>query len=133
MQAFRTDSAIAKSRATVREDGYVHEYHLPVARPGDTLTGHLAFAFRCFQQVKKEISDSFGRFVWVFRGGDSFSPLTYKRVAASGYSSGSKNCKASNGNAKRTGAVCPALVTSPVSISRDSKVRAVRSPNPVIC
>lgn len=46
VQPFRTDSAIAKTRATVREDGYVHEYHLPVARPGDTLAGHLAFAFK---------------------------------------------------------------------------------------
>ena len=46
VQAFRTDSAIAKSRATTREDGYVHEYYPPVARPADNLIGHLTFAFK---------------------------------------------------------------------------------------
>lgn len=46
VQAFRTDSAIAKSRATVREDGYVHEHYPPVARPADTLAGHLGFALK---------------------------------------------------------------------------------------
>lgn len=46
VQAFRTDSAIAKSRATLREDGYVHEYYPPAARPADTLAGHLAFALK---------------------------------------------------------------------------------------
>lgn len=46
VQAFRTDSAIAKSRATVREDGFVHEYYPPVARPTDTLAGHLTFALK---------------------------------------------------------------------------------------
>ena len=46
VQAFRTDSAIAKSRATLREDGYIHEYYPPVARPADTLVGHLTFAFK---------------------------------------------------------------------------------------
>lgn len=46
VQAFRIDSAIAKSRATVREDGYVHEYYPPVARPADTLPGHLGFALK---------------------------------------------------------------------------------------
>lgn len=46
VQAFRTDSAIAKSRATLREDGYVHEYYPPVAKPADTLAGHLTFAFK---------------------------------------------------------------------------------------
>ena len=46
VQAFRTDSAIAKARSTVREGGYVHEYYLPGARPADSLAGHLAFAFK---------------------------------------------------------------------------------------
>ncbi len=46
VQAFRTDSAIAKSRATVREDGYVHEYYPPAAKPADTLAGHLTFALK---------------------------------------------------------------------------------------
>lgn len=46
VQAFRTDSAIAKSRATLREDGYIHEYYPPVARPADTLVGHLTFALK---------------------------------------------------------------------------------------
>jgi hypothetical protein len=46
VQAFRTDSAIAKSRATVRDEGYVHEYYMPVARPADTFAGHLTFAFK---------------------------------------------------------------------------------------
>lgn len=46
VQAFRTDSAIAKSRATVREDGYVHEQYPPVARPAETLAGHLTFALK---------------------------------------------------------------------------------------
>ena len=46
VQAFRTDSAIAKSRTTVREDGYVHEYYPPAARPADTLAGHLTFALK---------------------------------------------------------------------------------------
>lgn len=45
-QAFRTDSTIAKSRATVREDGYVHEYYPPAAKPADTLAGHLTFALK---------------------------------------------------------------------------------------
>ena len=46
VQAFRTDSVIAKSRATLREDGYVHEYYPPVARPPGTLAAHLAFALK---------------------------------------------------------------------------------------
>jgi len=46
VQAFRTLSAIAKTRSTVREDGYVHEYYQPGARPADTLEGHLTFAFK---------------------------------------------------------------------------------------
>jgi hypothetical protein len=46
VQAFRTDSAIAKSRATVREDGYIHEQYPPVARPAETLAGHLTFALK---------------------------------------------------------------------------------------
>lgn len=46
VQAFRTDSVIAKSRATVREDGYVHEQYPPVARPADTLACHLTFALK---------------------------------------------------------------------------------------
>ena len=46
VQAFRTDSAIAKSRATLREHGYVHESYPRVARPADTLAGHLTFALK---------------------------------------------------------------------------------------
>lgn len=46
VQAFRIDSAIAKSRATVREDGYVHEQYPPAARPAETLAGHLTFALK---------------------------------------------------------------------------------------
>ncbi len=46
VQAFRTDSAISKSRATVREDGYVHEHYGPAARPSNTLAGHLTFALK---------------------------------------------------------------------------------------
>ncbi len=46
VQAFRTDSVIASSRATVREDGYVHERYPPTARPADTLAGHLTFALK---------------------------------------------------------------------------------------
>ena len=46
VQAFRTDSAIAKSRATVREVGHVHQHYTRAARPADTLAGHLAFALK---------------------------------------------------------------------------------------
>ncbi len=46
VQAFRTDSAVAKSRATVREDGYVHERYPPAARPAETLAAHLTFALK---------------------------------------------------------------------------------------
>ena len=46
VQAFRTDSVIAKARSTRQEDGYVHEYYLPSARPADSLAGHLTFAFK---------------------------------------------------------------------------------------
>ncbi|MBP9907307.1 MAG: Fic family protein [Rhodoferax sp.] len=46
VQAFRIDSAIAKSRFTVREDGAVNEYYSVAARPADTLAGHLTFAFK---------------------------------------------------------------------------------------
>ena len=46
VQAFRTDSAIGKSRATVRENGYVHEQYPPVARPEPSLSGHLTFALK---------------------------------------------------------------------------------------
>ena len=46
LQAFRTDSTVAKSRSTVREGGYVHEYFPPAARPADTLAGHLTFALK---------------------------------------------------------------------------------------
>jgi hypothetical protein len=45
-QPFRVDSQLARSRATVRENGYVHEFYLPAARPADTLAGHLAFALK---------------------------------------------------------------------------------------
>ena len=46
VQAFRTDSAIARSRTTVRADGYVHAFYPPAARPAPTLAGHLTFAFK---------------------------------------------------------------------------------------
>ena len=46
LQAFRTDSTVAKSRTTVREDGFVHEHYPPSARPADTLAGHLTFALK---------------------------------------------------------------------------------------
>ncbi len=46
VQAFRTDSAIGKSRVTVREDGYVHDQYPLASRPADTLAGHLTFAFK---------------------------------------------------------------------------------------
>ncbi|WP_196762985.1 hypothetical protein, partial [Acidithiobacillus ferrooxidans] len=46
MQPFRAQSAIAGSRATVREGGYVREFYTPVARPANTLAGHLAFALK---------------------------------------------------------------------------------------
>lgn len=46
VQAFRTDSAVAKSRGTVQEDGYRHQYHPSVARPADSLAGHLTFALK---------------------------------------------------------------------------------------
>jgi hypothetical protein len=46
VQAFRTDSAIAKTRSTVSANGYTHEYYLPSARPADSLTAHLTFALK---------------------------------------------------------------------------------------
>lgn len=46
VQAFRADSAIARTRSTVREEGYVHEYYPPGARPADTLAGHLTFVLK---------------------------------------------------------------------------------------
>ncbi len=46
VQALRTDSAITKSRSTVRDDGHVHEHYPPAARPASTLAGHLTFAFK---------------------------------------------------------------------------------------
>ena len=46
VQPFRAQSAIAGSRATVREGGYVREFYTPVARPANTLAGHLAFALK---------------------------------------------------------------------------------------
>lgn len=46
VQALRTDSAIARSRTTVRENGYIHEQYPPAARPVDTLAGHLTFALK---------------------------------------------------------------------------------------
>ncbi|MHA6890990.1 Fic family protein [Ralstonia pseudosolanacearum] len=46
VQTLRMDSAIAKSRATVRENGYVHEQYPPAARPAETLAGHLTFALK---------------------------------------------------------------------------------------
>lgn len=46
VQPFRIDSQIARSRSTVREDGYVHEHYVAAARPEDTLAGHLTFALR---------------------------------------------------------------------------------------
>ena len=46
VQAFRTDRAIGKSRATLRENGYVHERYPPAARPAASLAGHLTFALK---------------------------------------------------------------------------------------
>jgi hypothetical protein len=46
VQRFCIDSAVAKSRSTVHENGCVHEYFLPSARPADTLAGHLSFALK---------------------------------------------------------------------------------------
>jgi hypothetical protein len=46
VQAVRTDSVVGRARASVLEDGYLHESFPPVARPADTLAGHLAFAFK---------------------------------------------------------------------------------------
>ena len=46
VQAFRIDSAIARSRATVRKDGYSHQYYPASARPADTLAAHLGFALK---------------------------------------------------------------------------------------
>lgn len=46
VQAFRTLSAIAKTRSTVRENGCIYEHYQPGAKPADTLEGHLAFALK---------------------------------------------------------------------------------------
>ena len=46
VQAFRVDSAIGTSRATVRDNGYVHERYPPAARPAEALAGHLTFALK---------------------------------------------------------------------------------------
>lgn len=46
VQAFRVDSAIGTSRATVRDNGYVHEQYPPAARPVASLAGHLTFALK---------------------------------------------------------------------------------------
>lgn len=46
VQAFRTVSAIAGPRSTVRENGYAREHYPASARPADTVVGHLAFALR---------------------------------------------------------------------------------------
>ncbi len=46
VQAFRTDSALARSRATVRKDGYTHQFYPSSARPADTLAAHLGFALK---------------------------------------------------------------------------------------
>lgn len=46
VQPLRTVSVIARSRATVREDGFVHEQYPASARPTESLAGHLTFAFK---------------------------------------------------------------------------------------
>ncbi|WP_229722775.1 Fic family protein [Xylophilus rhododendri] len=46
VQAFRTDSAIGRSRTTLRENGYVHEQYPPATRPAASLAGHLTFALK---------------------------------------------------------------------------------------
>jgi hypothetical protein len=46
VQPFRVDSAIGKSRTTVREHGFVHETYKPGFRPRDSMAGHLAFALK---------------------------------------------------------------------------------------
>ncbi|MHB8254554.1 MAG: Fic family protein [Acidiferrobacter sp.] len=46
VQPFRTDSVIAGSRHTEREDGFIHEHYPPGFRPADTIAGHLGFALK---------------------------------------------------------------------------------------
>jgi len=46
VQALRTNSAVAKTRATVRENGHVREQYPPAARPAQTLAGQLTFALK---------------------------------------------------------------------------------------
>lgn len=46
VQPFRTDSAIAKSRSTLRDAGRAHEIYPPSARPVATLARHLTFALK---------------------------------------------------------------------------------------
>ena len=46
VQRLRTESRIAKSRATETVDGYVRETYTTAVRPQDTLAGHLTFALK---------------------------------------------------------------------------------------
>lgn len=46
VQPLRTESAIARSRASLREDGRIQERYPSAARPVDTLAGHLGFALK---------------------------------------------------------------------------------------
>lgn len=46
VQRLRISSAIAKSRSTRLDNGFVHECYLPVVRPADTLAAHLVFALK---------------------------------------------------------------------------------------
>lgn len=46
VQPLRTVSVIGRSRATVREDGFVREQYPASVRPAETLAGHLTFAFK---------------------------------------------------------------------------------------
>ncbi|MDB5998493.1 MAG: hypothetical protein JWP52_192 [Rhizobacter sp.] len=46
VQAFRTDSAIGRSRSSVIRDGYAHEVYPSAAKPADTVAAHLTFALK---------------------------------------------------------------------------------------
>jgi Fic/DOC family len=46
IQEFRITSKVGRSRATLREDGRIHETYLAPTRPEDTFIGHLTFALK---------------------------------------------------------------------------------------
>lgn len=103
VQTFRIDSAIAKSRFTVREDGAVHEYYPVATRPADTLAGHLTFAFKHEGIHLEFLARLFGSLptadleAWVSaeptgqyarRAGFFFEYLTGRRLSFAGVTSG---------------------------------------------